>query len=159
MASKKRKRRSFWEPDSPQLNAWLDAQTDLGTSLQLIIVDAIQKYGEGDVIKSYLTRREVAFRDGEAPEKQDDNQATYTIEGTGSEVGLKTPKKEVKKAPAKEEALSLDLADDDNETPFDVGAAIGRAVDEKDANEKAGNEEDYDPIAIMMGDIGSKLDK
>jgi len=61
----KRKRRSFWEPDSPSVKAWLDAQTELGTSLQLIIVDAIRKYGQGDVIKAHLNQREDIVISGE----------------------------------------------------------------------------------------------
>lgn len=54
----KRKRRSFWEPESASVKTWLDNQTDLGVSLQLIIVDVIQKYGDGDVIRAYLAQRE-----------------------------------------------------------------------------------------------------
>lgn len=54
----KRKRRSFWEPDSPAIRQWIDAQHDLGVSLQLIIVDALARYGNGDVILAHLAERE-----------------------------------------------------------------------------------------------------
>ena len=54
-----RKRRSFWEPDNEVIKKWLKDQTDLGTSLELIIVDAIRKYGEGDVIRAYLSKRKL----------------------------------------------------------------------------------------------------
>lgn len=66
MSKKQRKRRSFWEPDSPALLKWLDEQNELGTSLQLIIVDAIHKYGEGDVIKAHLSQREQQYYANEA---------------------------------------------------------------------------------------------
>lgn len=53
-----RKRRSFFEPESKVLSEWLAQQNDLGVSLQLIIVDAIRNYGDGDVIQAFLTARE-----------------------------------------------------------------------------------------------------
>lgn len=58
MTDKKRKRRTFWEPESPNVVAWLNAQGDLGMSLQLIIVEAMNKYGTDDVIQSHLRQLE-----------------------------------------------------------------------------------------------------
>lgn len=55
--SEKRKRISFWESESEEIKEWCKAQTNLGTSLDLIIADAIQVYGKGDVIKAYLNQR------------------------------------------------------------------------------------------------------
>lgn len=49
-----RKRRSFWEPESDRANEWLDAQYDISVSLQLIITDAINKYGTGDAMRAHL---------------------------------------------------------------------------------------------------------
>lgn len=49
-----RKRRTFWQPDSPLVQEWLDNQNDLGVSLQLIITEAIQKHGVSDVIASHI---------------------------------------------------------------------------------------------------------
>ncbi|WP_145142276.1 hypothetical protein [Paenibacillus sp. Y412MC10] len=55
--SEKRKRVSFWESESKEIRDWCKAQANLGTSLDLIIADAIQAYGKGDVIKAYLSQR------------------------------------------------------------------------------------------------------
>ncbi|MGC6586200.1 hypothetical protein ACPV3A_14680 [Paenibacillus sp. Dod16] len=53
----KRKRISFWESESKEIRDWCKAQANLGTSLDLIIQDALQTYGEGDVIKAHLNQR------------------------------------------------------------------------------------------------------
>ncbi|OMF76745.1 hypothetical protein [Paenibacillus glucanolyticus] len=55
--SDKRKRISFWESESKEIRDWCKAQSNLGTSLELIIADAIKVYGEGDVIKAFLNQR------------------------------------------------------------------------------------------------------
>lgn len=57
MTDKKRKRRTFWEPDAPVIQEWLANQKDLGMSLQLIIGDAIKNYGTDDVIQTHLLAR------------------------------------------------------------------------------------------------------
>lgn len=75
---KQRPRRTFYEPDQQYIVDWLDSQHNLGTSLQLIITDAIHRYGEGDVIEQYIARRNVAeeferFPDANPPLRQPEN--------------------------------------------------------------------------------------
>jgi len=75
---KQRPRRTFYEPDQQYIVDWLDSQHNLGTSLQLIITDAIHRYGEGDVIEQYIARRNVAeeferFPDANPPSRQPEN--------------------------------------------------------------------------------------
>lgn len=53
----KKKRRSFYEPDSEAIRAWLDNQKDFGRTLQLLAVDAMEKYGNGDAIEGMLHLR------------------------------------------------------------------------------------------------------
>lgn len=55
--SDKPKRISFWESENEVIRQWCKDQTNLGTSLDLIIADAIKVYGKGDVIKAYLNQR------------------------------------------------------------------------------------------------------
>ncbi|MEK4277584.1 hypothetical protein [Paenibacillus sp. FSL R7-0026] len=55
--SEKRKRITFWESESEVIREWCKAQTNLGTSFDLIIADAIKAYGKGDVIKAHLNQR------------------------------------------------------------------------------------------------------
>lgn len=53
----KKKRRSFYEPDSEAIRQWLDNQKDFGRTLQLLAVDAMAKYGTGDAIEGMLHLR------------------------------------------------------------------------------------------------------
>lgn len=62
---KSRKRRTFWEPDSKSIVDWLDNQQNLGTSLQVIVIDAIRKYGNGDVVTTFFERREETLDESE----------------------------------------------------------------------------------------------
>lgn len=55
--NQKRKRRSFYDLNHPVLREWLDAQQDLGKSLELILPDVIHRFGKGDVIQSFLNQR------------------------------------------------------------------------------------------------------
>lgn len=178
---KKRKRRSFWEPDSEKVVAWLDAQTDLGTTLQLVAVDAIRKYGEGDAIKAHLTQREHAAFDWEVQQGEPEPIRTpQPVQKPVQEMVLiTTPKQEI--PPVSEPAPELpflnqnqDLDDDLDQTDeseeqeqpkmpepddFDVASAIAGAASEKDDVQYDDEDDDeaFDPIAIMMKDSGSKL--
>lgn len=175
---KKRKRRSFWEPESEKVIEWLDAQTDLGTSLQLIIVDAIRQYGKGDVIKAHLTQRESLYQDAamqplvERPlrpnvqaiqpepsepviEDDDPIEPADTQDPVGPTVSLPEATED---SGNDDQDMELDFEpelkpenESDDEPPFDIQNMM------PDAEEK--QEADYDPIAIMMNDIGSTYNK
>lgn len=174
---KKRKRRSFWEPESEQVITWLDAQTDLGTSLQLIIVDAIRTYGKGDVIKAHLAQRE-RFDQESAPQPLDKRpprpmEQPKPLSGTTSDKptsaepvlpsfsGIEDDRED------DEQDMELDSTTDPepkheqlDESSFDIEGLRSEAEDE-DQDEDATEDEDpgYDPIAIMMSDIGSTYNK
>lgn len=174
---KKRKRRSFWEPESDKVVEWLDAQTDLGTSLQLIIVDAIRQYGKGDVIKAHLTQRERMYQDEPQPlaerplrpnvqvfppEPSEPDTADVRAESTEAAEPVLPPVLAPEAAEESEnddQDMELDFEpkwtpenESAEEPPFDIQDMIPNA-------EAKGEESDYDPIAIMMGDIGSTLNK
>lgn len=179
MSDKKRKRRSFWEPESEKLVEWLDAQTDLGTSLQLIIVDAIHKYGEGDVIKAHLNQRENFYYDTETqtpvrklapmkavsrpeptePNKEEDitTPLAKSAPGQTDEVSpphvseLETDSELELEAEALEETES---ARDSDDTPtLDISDIMS------DEDENIEEVPAYDPLSIMMEDIGSTIKK
>jgi len=167
---KKRKRRSFWEPESDKVIDWLDAQTDLGTSLQLIIVDAIQQYGKGDVIKAHLTQRERMYQDEPQPLAERPSRPNVQVfppepsepDTTEAAEPVLPPVLAPEAAGESEnddQDMELDFEpewtpknESDEEPPFDIQDMIPNA-------EAKGEESDYDPIAIMMGDTGSTLNK
>lgn len=173
---KKRKRRSFWEPDSEKVVAWLDAQTDLGTSLQLVLVDAIRKYGEGDAIKAHLNQRENAAFDWEVQQVEAvPRPVRHTpVKEVQETVVITAPIHEIPTVPEPEPELPSNLNQDLDQTDepeereqpkipepddFDVTSAIADAVSEKDDVQYDDEDDDeaFDPIAIMMKDSGSKL--
>lgn len=59
------KRRTFREPDSKSVIEWLDNQQDLGISIHLIVSDAIRKYGNGDVVTTFIERRDETLDESE----------------------------------------------------------------------------------------------
>ncbi|MCR6108695.1 hypothetical protein HXA34_20575 [Salipaludibacillus agaradhaerens] len=159
MSNKKRKRRSFWEPESEKLVTWIDQQSDLGTSLQLIIIDAIHKYGEGDVIKAHLNQRENLYYGGDLNQEK-----TQTAPKDNQESKSKPDAKEA--APQEPEVKVVPEAPEtnqpDNEPVLDI-ADVMTDTDDTQANDnknkEASEEESYDPIDIMMNDIGSTFNK
>lgn len=198
MSKKQRKRRSFWEPDSPALIKWLDEQNELGTSLQLIIVDAIHKYGEGDVIKAHLSQREQQYYSNEAaapvtpktpvstPPVAPVQQAepTYveqpTIEDNIGEMELEVSEvyeqqeqKEVQPAVSsqpiqqqqqqpRQEQPRQEPVQSSNETTFDISSELSKIEQSRQEPPRQPSapepeEEEYDPIATMLNDAGSRL--
>lgn len=175
---KKRKRRSFWEPESEKVIEWLDAQTDLGTSLQLIIVDAIRQYGKGDVIKAHLTQRERMYQDatmqplaerpsrpnGQAILPEPSVPATETDDRIESN---EAPEPVPPTVSAPEAAEEPEGDDQDMELDFEPELTPESESDDKPSfdiqdmrpDAEAKQESDYDPIAIMMNDIGSTYNK
>ena len=174
----KRKRRSFWEPESEALKAWLDAQNDLGVSLQLIIVDAMQTYGAGDVIKAHLSQREAELADRLAqpvqrvltaepvqalpepellqaePEPQEKSEPVVhpepEPEPTEQEVEARVDVNEVKTTvKPSQPAPKPQLFTEQKPQPSTTTSAQQASGAE--------DEEEYDPIAVLMNDIGSRL--
>ncbi|PAF27400.1 hypothetical protein CHH61_03515 [Shouchella clausii] len=171
-AGGKRKRRTFWEPESERLVAWLDAQADLGTSLQLIIVDAIKKYGEGDVIKAHLKQREYFFYE-EAPHQprsvrtessvqddvgDEDNQESTLSFDSEPKVD-QSPIRDLGHEPEAENEAEPELESDvqiDTDSDKPVGNNANSIAESSDKEQKE-EEAKYDPIAILMRDSGSTL--
>jgi hypothetical protein len=169
-AGGKRKRRTFWEPESERLVAWLDAQADLGTSLQLIIVDAIKKYGEGDVIKAHLKQREYFFYE-DAPHQtrsvrtessvhddvddEDNQESTLSFDSEPkvdqSPIRDLGHEAENEAEPELESDVQIDT---DSDKP--VGNNANSIAESSDKEQKE-EEVKYDPIAILMRDSGSTL--
>lgn len=129
MTDKKRKRRTFWEPESPNVVAWLNAQGDLGMSLQLIIVEAMNKYGTDDVIQSHLRQLE---SNGQAqPTMRPVEEAVTTTDASV------TP-------PAPQPAEP-------------VRQAAPQAPQQPVAPPPPAPDAEYDPISIMLGDAESRF--
>lgn len=200
MSKKQRKRRSFWEPDSPALIKWLDEQNELGTSLQLIIVDAIHKYGEGDVIKAHLSQREQQYYANEAAAPMTPKTATAvsttpvapvqqveptyveqpTVENNigdmeleVSEVYEQKEQREVQPAVSsqpiqqqqqqpKQEQQRQEPVQPSKETAFDISSELSKIEQSRQEPPRQPSapepeEEEYDPIATMLNDAGSRL--
>lgn len=189
----KRKRRSFWEPESETIVNWLNQQTDLGTSLQLIIVDAIEKYGNGDVIKAYLTRRESGLGQILRPAQVTE---TSPIQERYEEprVEQRTEQPDVRREPVRESRPEVPVQQEQAYTPEPQGDVTDillkdleeyRAKPEQQAQRRTTRPQpvrqepvkqkqptqqpesqhqteladDYDPIEVMMGDVGSRFDR
>lgn len=164
-----RKRRSFFEPASPVLVKWLAEQNDLGVSLQLIIVDAIRNYGEGDVIQAFLKARETvpgevpitssitaakASPVAQAPVRQvAPVEQTIKLEPSNKEP-KETPIVEPKPEPKPEPRVVA--PEPEKQAPVEVKAPEPEAQqDEFDEEIKTEETEDRDPLDIMFEDIGS----
>lgn len=178
MSEKKRKRRSFWEPDSEKLVSWLDDQSDLGRSLQLIIVDAIHKYGEGDVIMAHLNQRENPDYEP-APQKPRQKVASKpeprTIEPSDEQdESTFNPVSEPEEEPVsgggleQEPEVELDSDselefeeefenNDGDDEPFDINSMSEEAGHTNESEQE--EEDEVDPISIMMQDIDSTFSK
>lgn len=146
-----RKRRSFFEPESKVLAKWLADQNDLGVSLQLIIVDAIRNYGEGDAIQSFLKARETL--PGEVPVTKSTvaTEAVKEVPVLAEALPKSAPKVDAKPktAPKPEPELSVE------ELP--VGPEPKAPVIEKPAANAKTETPEYDPVNIMFQDIGSSM--
>lgn len=163
--AKKPKRRSFWEPESEKLVAWLNDQSDLGTSLELIIVDALHKYGEGDVIKSYLRQREEAFYQNEpqSTPKQPVREPIQQVETSVEQAVEESPTVVEEVVADSEPEIPIDIEEpelesdyDEDDEPFDIDEIVSRSDDESPSEEK---EPEYDPLSIMFQDSGSTFNK
>ena len=140
----KRKRRSFWEPESKTLTNWLDNQSNLGVSLQLIIVDAIRKYGDGDAIESHLAQREITY---DTNTREFELQPAKTIVEVDDDIETQTQEPivvEKKIAPETTKEI-LDIKPNTPEIPVIL------PIKEEVVKE----EDDYDPVAIMLREMES----
>lgn len=165
---KTRKRRSFWEPESKELVAWLNSQADLGKSLQLIIVDAIHQYGRGDAVDAYLQRRiDGDFKSERPVEHSDVPMAGQSLHGPVSPGVLPLDVPDIDDPPNELEP-SVELALDSESAPDvelddDLDIADEETVESKPEDKPAkvepAQEEEYDPLETMFADIDSGFDK
>lgn len=153
-----RKRRSFFEPESKVLAEWLADQNDLGVSLQLIIVDAIRNYGEGDVIQAFLKARETL--PGEVPVTTASSEAVKQV-SLFAEAKLKAeakgkskPKAQAVVEPEPRPDAELPVDDLPVEPKIETPAKPEPAKPEPKASEPKA---EYDPLDIMFQDIGSSM--
>lgn len=179
-ASKKtRKRRTFWEPESKELQAWLKEQDNLGLSLQLLIVDAMHKYGEGDVIRSLIAQKALDINFDNAPnisqnqevKRPTRKQATAFVETVleqddlelDSELDSEPEIQEQEqpksfKIPVKQHEHQAEPKQDvvtEQKVIVKTEPEKESAVEDND-NDKD-EEEPYDPIQILLNDAGSSL--
>lgn len=166
---KTRKRRSFWEPESKDLVAWLNNQADLGKSLQLIIVDAMQQYGRGDAVDAYLQRRlDSDFKEPQIATKpaltegQDLHgpvgPGRLTLDGQPVEPTVLDVVDDAAVESESEPEPEVDLVDDlDVVESEPVKEPAKESV--KTETKPPQSEDDYDPLEVMFGDIDSGLNK
>ncbi|MCC2252726.1 hypothetical protein JUJ52_22655 [Virgibacillus sp. AGTR] len=158
MSEKKRKRRSFWEPDSKKIVSWLDSQTDLGTSLQLIIVDAIRKYGEGDVIKSHLNQRETLYNETELQTTPTKPVRKEVLKDAG-DYDKNTPKELEQEVEFESEPEDVQLIVQHESNSDDEMSSDNVNTTAETTGEDKEDEPEYDPIAVMFQDTGSMFNK
>lgn len=149
MGKARRKRRSFFEPESKTVVNWMDSQHNLGVSLQLIIVDAIHKYGKGDALEVHLSQRDETVEGNITVHAKNPNvildriinndnhlEPTIKEEPQEEEVTVEKEVKVKKEKPVKQKVKS----DDKKEVPIE-------------------EEDEYNPLDVMFGDANSKLEE
>lgn len=142
MTDQKRKRRTFWEPESPAVQEWLANQKDLGMSLQLIIVDAINAYGSGDVIQTHLSNRMNGQVSAPAP----------TVETLVQQAVQQAPQQLAPQAP-RPPAPHVTQA---QPTPVQPAQFTPEPAPQPQRKPVAPQANDADPLAVMFGDLGSQ---
>lgn len=174
----KRKRRSFYTPDSKAVAAWIDAQSDLGMSLQIVAVDAMARYGKGDVVKAYLKHRENAHTDvpdvhtHQTDEVQEHKYEREERANSKAEVSQQPPdlsaakpqvKKElpVRRQPEPSFDQESELEDESPIAHDDVLSRMMRSNDQltDDSDSNDDDISDDDRLRILLGDSGSELQK
>lgn len=167
--TKKRKRRSFWEPESKPIIEWMNNQSDLGKSLQLVIVDAIKQYGKGDAVDAYLQRR-LLHGDEELladdPPKQKTAQKTTaqrdnnTVPAATADIEIDLPTETVAEHTQSEqvlEAAPIPKEEPVKDTPAAPKAEVKPKTQAKVDPASDSSSDDYNPIDIMFGDIESEM--
>lgn len=172
--SKHRKRRTFWEPDSKKAKEWLDSQNNISVSIQFIILDAINRYGCGDVIQAFL-EHQAGLDDIVAPiqtEKQVEKPTTteeivqtvrpvkQVIEPSAKKVEPKEQKVTPTPEPKREQA-TRSVPERKKDKPKTIREKIDETLDveiqvmqEEEARRRK-NEQEYDPVQIMLNDVGA----
>lgn len=139
MTDQKRKRRTFWEPESPAVQEWLANQKDLGMSLQLIIVDAINAYGSGDVIQTHLSNRMNGQVAAPAP--------APTVDALVQQAVQQAPQPPRPPEPQVTQAQP---------TPVQPAQFTPEPAPQPQRKPVAPQANDVDPVAVMFGDLGSQ---
>lgn len=146
MTDQKRKRRTFWEPESPAVQEWLANQKDLGMSLQLIIVDAINAYGSGDVIQTHLSNRMNGQVAAPAPAPTVDALVQQAVQQAPQQLAPQPPRPP---APQVTQAQPTPV----QQAPFTPEPAPQPQPQRKPVAPQAN---DIDPVAVLFGDLGSQ---
>ena len=146
MTDQKRKRRTFWEPESPAVQEWLANQKDLGMSLQLIIVDAINAYGSGDVIQTHLSNR----MNGQAPAP------TPTVDTLVQQAVQQAPQQLAPQAPRPPAPQVTQAQAQAQPTPVQQASFTPEPAPQPQRKPVAPQANDVDPVAVMFGDLGSQ---
>lgn len=181
----KRKRKSFYMPEAPEVEAWFNAQGDVSLSLQVVILKAVEQYGTTDVVGAFM--REQMIGGVKLDVDASDKFKADTREAVKAKV---TPKAQVKKtenktqpkqktvkpeAPKETKAKTESkLPDPDNVSDADLDwlpdlnavPPTNNDSDDKDNDKEATKKEipqtetssdDSDDLSIMFGDVGSSL--
>lgn len=178
----KQKRRSFNEPDAKELTTWLNNQKNLGISLQLIIVDAISKYGKGDAIETHLTRRIESFnatgqlndfaplKTNLEPDKEEDLKRVIVETKSKKSSPVKTVEEKKEDVPVdreielppKQEPIEIEepektpeVSEKKKYNPID--AVLSNAESERQEAPRTKKDEDDEMLRIMMADADSEM--
>lgn len=158
MSSKKRKRRSFWEPESKRVVDWLNAQDNVSTSLQLIITDAIRRYGDGDAITNHIMgMEEDPIDDLRVDVKPVTRQPRVSKKKIEPEVNIEPTQIEVPEEEVEIEK-EVDVVEDIKPVEVIKPVEIEKPKVVVAQEEEIEDDDEYDPISVMMGDIGARLD-
>lgn len=174
----KRKRKSFYMPEAPEVEAWFNAQGDVSLSLQVVILKAVEQYGTTDVVGAFMREQMIGGvkLDVDASDKfkADTREAvkakvTQKTQAKKTQPKQKTVKQEVpKETKAKTESKLPDpdnVSDADLDWLPDLNAVPptnnsddkDKEVTKKEIPQTEASSDDGDDLSIMFGDVGSSL--
>lgn len=179
----KRKRKSFYMPEAPEVEAWFNAQGDVSLSLQVVILKAVEQYGTTDVVGAFMREQmiggvklDVDASDKFKADTREAVKAKATPKAQVKQTESKTsPKKETvkqevpKETKAKTESKLPDpdnISDDDLDWLPDLNAVPptnnnndeeDKETAKKETAQTEASSDDGDDLSIMFGDVGSSL--
>ena len=175
----KRKRKSFYMPEAPEVEAWFNAQGDVSLSLQVVILKAVEQYGTTDVVGAFMREQmiggvklDVDASDKFKADTREAVRAKVTPKAQAKKTENKTQPKQktVKPEAPKETKAKSKLPDPDNASDDDLDwlpdlNAVPPTNNNNDSDDKDKKEipqteassDDNDDLSIMFGDVGSSL--
>lgn len=145
-------RKTIYLGEGDAVRAWLDSQDSVSKSIQILIRDAILKYGYVDVLDGVLLRNEAPSAVEEVPKTVPKTKPipAKPVEKPKEEPSVTSfPKREIREEPSAPPLSQKEPED----ALYQAEAALLTMTNVEDKDGK-----EYDPLEVMFNDIGSRFD-